>query len=174
MIDIKFMRKMYRLNNLTRYNPWPKHNNESVASHSYYVSLFTRMICYELGLSSESTLEAVTIALLHDTPEALTNDITHDAKEQIPGLDELLQIVEQKFVRDHFPQFARHFSGTESVLHAIVKVADILSVVQFADSEVQLGNKAFESILIRSIERVWKQVDKLESEEGIKCQSIMI
>lgn len=162
---------------MVRYNPWPKHNTETVAAHSYYTALFTMLLCDELKVSSQVKAAALKIALLHDLPESITNDITHDAKKEMPEVCQCLDEYEKKYFKKHFPkQYDEMYDESFEdyrIARAIVKAADILSVIQYCDNEVQLGNKAFEPLLEDAHERFKNEKEKLER-LGLKCQKIII
>lgn len=178
-LDIKGLRKLYRMNNMVRYNPWPKHTTETVAAHSYYTALFTMMLCEQLKVNRLVKEAAMKIALLHDTPEIVTNDITHDAKKAMPGIDDLLLPFEQEFIKQNFPyaydeMFGEYpLEGDNQIARVIVKIADIMSVVQYCDNEVMLGNKHFEPLLVDAERRLRKEIKKLER-MGLECQKITI
>lgn len=177
-LDIESMRSLYRLNHMSRYNTWPRIHNESVAAHSFYVVLFTMMICDRLGVEDRIKLEAMQIATVHDIPETIMNDVTYDAKKQIDGLNELLGEFERKYIMVNFPEQYFAVFGSNSVNHEIarliVKLADVYSVVQYCDNEVQLGNKPFEKLLEDSFERASAIIKKLEGRYNVSCQKITI
>lgn len=163
---------------MVRYNPWPKHTTETVAAHSYYTAMFTLMLCEELKVSSLIKATAIKIALLHDTPEMVSNDITYDAKKAIPALDKPLEEFEHSFIKSNFgdkvyEQMFDSYLEDDKVARAIVKAADVLSVIQYCDQEVQLGNKSFEPLLVDAIDRFNNEKSKLER-LGLKCQKIII
>lgn len=173
---------LYRLNNMVRYNPWSKINSETVASHSFYTSLFAMMLCDNLELGDEVKFRAIQLALVHDTPEAVINDITHDAKKLMPGLIDLIKPFEDNYIQAYFPsQFDIFHDDTEyesvklcnNVAIIIVDLADVISVYQYCSNEIMLGNKAFESILEDTKVRIEKLKNKLEG-CGISCQKITI
>jgi len=176
-IDGDFLKRTYRLNHMVRYNPWPKLNPENVAAHSFYTSLFALVLCEEFGVSPGIKLEALEIALVHDTPESVTNDITHDAKVMMPELDSLLAKFERQFIDDHFPQqysslFMQCSVGSH-IARLIVKLADVLSTVQYCNNEISLGNSGMNEILGQARQRVADVKNELE-EAGIRCQKIVI
>lgn len=163
---------MYRLNHMIRYNTTPHIMDESVASHSYYVSLFTMMLCEELELDSGFTSLALQAALVHDMPEIVVNDITHDAKSKMPMIDKILKHFEEQFIGENFPeQFATLFSDTHIAkkVMLIVKLADILSVYQYSLNETMMGNNNFSSFVSDTEERL---IDcKLKLEKAGLCKN---
>jgi 5'-deoxynucleotidase YfbR-like HD superfamily hydrolase len=164
-----FVRKMYKLNHMVRYNPHPKVKEETVAAHSFYVTLFVMKICDQLSLDDSIQLSAIQRALVHDTPESVINDITHDAKESITGLSELILPYELDFIDRNFNVKAH---PTESnLVNLIVDFADVLSVYQYVDNELNLGNSFIKEIYDHTIIRLenFKQQFK---EVGICLETI--
>ncbi|MCX7924112.1 MAG: HD domain-containing protein [Clostridia bacterium] len=170
------IKRLYQLDNIIRYNTFPKFKQESVATHSYYVALFTMMICDELDVDSEIHVKAIEMALVHDIPEVVINDVTYAAKKAIPGLREMLEKHELNILHDMYPrQYAYLNSPTtkEEIAEAIVRLADIISVLQFVDYEVSMGNQNVIDWVGDTIERIKVQKEKIER-MGVKCQKIII
>lgn len=177
-LNLENMRSLYRLNHMLRYNTWPRVNNETVAAHSFYVVLFTMMLCDSLEVSDHIKLEALNIAIVHDLPETIMNDVTYDAKKQIEGLSELLEVFEKKYIMVNFPE--KYYAMFESkepaheIARLIVKLADVYSVIQYCDNEVQLGNRPFIELFDDSLERAKQIINQIERRFNIKCQKIII
>lgn len=126
---------VYHLNNIVRYNNAPRIHTETVAAHSFFVIYFVHMLCQKYSLPGKLRLQAMELAMAHDIPEVIINDITHDAKETIPGLASAVVEVEDIIVAA--------VTGKETfhpVVRAIVEAADILSVFQYVDQEVNCFN----------------------------------
>jgi 5'-deoxynucleotidase YfbR-like HD superfamily hydrolase len=169
---------LYQLDNIVRYNTFPKVKQESVATHSYYVGLFTMMICDELCVSSAVKLKALEAALVHDVPEIVTNDITYAAKKNMPGISSILERYEEEMLRETFPAQCDHIHGKvkskdEMLALEIVKLADIISVLQFVDYEISMGNQNVIDWVGDTLERIKVQKQNIER-LGILCQKIMI
>lgn len=178
-LTLDSMRELYRLNSMVRYNTWQKVNTETVASHSFFVGLFTKIICDGLGVTPATKLLALEFALVHDAPESLMNDITYDAKKLMPGINELLEEFEKKYLGQHFPTtvgtaFGDDDGGMAHLARLIVKLADIYSVLQYCDNEVLLGNKRFDKLLQDSRNRAHEIHTKIEKEFKLSCQKITI
>jgi len=159
MIDDEELGLLYRLNSLVRYNNRAKIKDETVAAHSYFTSLFTMMICDKLQLSDEIKLIAMQYSMIHDVPEIITNDITHDAKQLIPELNDILVPFENMFIQEHFPEQLDIFNVTlgkfdDNIFLArlVVKIADILSVIQYCTNEKKLGNVSLEPLLNEALQ----------------------
>lgn len=171
------IRELYRLNSIVRYNTKQKISSESVASHSFFVALFTKMICDSLGVIPSVKLLAIEFALVHDAPEYLMNDVTYDAKQRIPGISELLRSFEREYLQENFPDSVATAFGAEDeriIARLIVELADIYSVIQYCDNEVEFGNSRFTEILDGSKIRAYNVIQNLEGWYDIQCQKIMI
>lgn len=140
------MNECYKLKELIRYNHRSRIKNESVAEHSFFVSLFALKILKEMPLLSDKVrLMACEVAILHDVPEYVTSDLPHDVKENYPDLVEQLKVVEEEFYEVNYKEYASLFNCKDDnkdllIAHKIVKMADIASVIQFCENESSLGN----------------------------------
>lgn len=189
-MDINYdtIRQLNRLNAINRYNTHQRIKDETVASHSFFVSLFVKMINQNLDFKNETVptiineieRKSLMLAIVHDVSETVTNDITYDAKKAMPEVGSLLDRYDSKYLEEFFPQEWNMVYGynknsyTSKVARDIVKLADILSVVQYLDNEVNLGNQTMRSPLFDSIERVKSMIVKIREEHGIVCQKIII
>lgn len=165
--DEQEMMMIHRLNNIVRYNTWNKINNENVAAHSFFVSYFVLSICKKYGIPDEIKSLALEAAVMHDVPEILINDITRDCKDAVNELESLLEPYEKNII-SQISDVARQVLFEPATLkyqiaQQIVRHADILSVIQYALSETELGNKPFEVIYERTKERLSRSGTKLES-----------
>ena len=136
-----------RLNNIIRYNPHLKCHTETVAAHSFFVSFYASEVCTELKLCDIIRLYSLEGAIHHDVPESFTNDITHDVKQALPRLKEVLAPVEEEIINKNSMLAHKTLYDTEDdyciIAKAIVEYADIRSVVEYCKQEAQLGNKFF-------------------------------
>lgn len=141
MINNKELLSMYSLKNIIRYNNKYTITKESVAEHSFYVAIIAMKICEKLKLPKEIQYEVLIKALLHDMPEIILNDITHDTKKLL-NLQSLLNIYEKKYYEENFPEYIHilYNFNNKKIIDSIVTLADILSVKQFCILEKKLGN----------------------------------
>lgn len=174
ILDYEKLLKYYNLKNLVRYNQRFRLKDESVAEHSYYVSLFTMMICDELEVSAKIKNDSLTWALIHDLPEIYTSDIPHSAKVNTPGMETFLEAVEHDVVANHFKDYSDLFnrvtSGNYEIVYWIVKLADILSVIQYSTLELRLGNKTMHEVLDNGISRYKTCITNLEKITGVRIR----
>lgn len=156
-IDIKKLQRFYKLRNLVRYNQMSRTTNESVAEHTYYVVLFTDLICKYLKVSDSIRLSSLDYAISHDLSEIYTSDVPHPVKASNPELDAMLHNIEIKVMREHMPEFATEFEAGiyrhDEKVSTIVDLADIVSVIQYANSQIKLGNSYFNDVLDNALSR---------------------
>jgi 5'-deoxynucleotidase YfbR-like HD superfamily hydrolase len=149
---------VYILNSIQRYNTQHRVHVETVAAHSFFVTYFINRICTGYELDDRIRLYSLEAGMLHDLPEVITNDITHDAKQLISGLSGLLKPYEEEVVKSQSERAHRIlFSPTtfeEQIANAIVNHADVLSVYQYCETEVKLGNRTFREMLNNTVDRM--------------------
>lgn len=154
---------VHRLNNIVRYNTRNKIVPETVAAHSFFTSYFVLSICEKHKINDDIKLMALESAVVHDIPEVFINDITYDCKQLVGGIEDMLKPYEEAIIkklsytaRKILFEDVKKLTPSELLARAIVELADILSVKQYALSELELGNTTFKSILEGSERRLSK------------------
>lgn len=154
-----------KMSDLMRYNGRFKIKDESIAEHSFYVAYNVLNICHKYGMSDEIKLKALEFAVIHDIPELYTNDICYITKRDNPKLAAILDEVERDFVENEMPEIRDAFfelqNSKNSIEHTILKLADGLSVLQFASREIALGNQSEEMLGIKNESK--QRVEQLEN-----------
>lgn len=161
------------LNNIGRWAKYRRIKEETVAHHSFIVSLFSDFLVEELfpGYDTEKILsfklKVVRASLKHDMGEIISGDVDHETKNN--GYNgELLSNELEKFVME--TMLLKFNSGSKSdklmiysmeyfgsiAIKQIIKVSDFLSSLFYIYKERQMGNKSFDS-------RFDKCKDKLET-----------
>ena len=142
----EFLIQTYRLKTLIRYNNTPRIVNESIAEHMYYVTL----IVYKLYEHYKFDLPvAMKMALFHDIPEIFLSDIPNDTKTMFPEMGELSRKNAEKasnMIDPTMTPFIVEYENQKNTESKIVKLADVLSVLQYTQQEAKLGNKYMEKI----------------------------
>lgn len=158
---------IYILNSIQRYNTQHRNHNETVAAHSFFVCYFIHRICSELELDDTVKLYALEAGLLHDVPEVIINDITYDAKCLIKGMSDMLQPYEEDIIKSQSTRSWRVLFSPQNIVEQLAQMvvnhADIISVHQFCENEVSMGNKNFNHLLADSIIRVQESYTTLEA-----------
>ena len=166
MISDQTLKEIYKLKNIIRYNTRSHIKNESVAEHSFYVGLIALMLCDELKVNETIKCKVIIKSLLHDMPEMNINAITYDAKEKL-NLRPLLAKYENEYFEQNFPKYVELMKddSEENIVNVIVNLADVLSVKQFVNNEIALGNndedikEIYRNTLIR-IDRLKEKLNK--------------
>ena len=162
-VNFELLKEYDRLDCLRRYNHKRTISTESVASHSYYVALYTQMICNALELEDSVKAKALTHAIYHDIGEIYLSDIPYDTKEKFPFMKKMLSGIEEDIIKEHFPQYSKLWKEvedrktTESLLiYNIIKLSDILSVIQYTSREFSLGNTVLEHVRTEAVNGRYK------------------
>lgn len=143
------------LRSLVRYQNCHRNVNESVAEHSFYVASFVLKLreYYEFDLQA-----ALKTALIHDVMEARISDVPHNIKVKNPKLAEALEDAESNVLYEMFYPEASillmNFNHGGTPEGMVVQLADILSVILYANAEIKSGNKVFNYIAIKALDRV--------------------
>ena len=134
---------LQRMSNMIRYNNAVHIHNENVAEHSFYVAMYAMCICDFLHTGDKFRSVAIEKALIHDVHEIEISDIPHNVKHSMEGLSE--------------------FSNTQqAVINIVVELADILSVRQYSQQEVEFGNvKRFGEIVESTNNRIDRCLEDL-------------
>lgn len=130
----------YVLCKIIRYNNRCKLQNESVAEHTCFVSLFCLKILAQLKLDHEIERKVLILAALHDAAESRTSDIPHDVKANYPEMQAILDKVEEDYYNEVWGEYKDDVYNPGDLCHNILKLADSYSVYQYCLNEKALGN----------------------------------
>lgn len=145
---------------IKRYHTTPMFTQESVAEHSHFVAMITRIICHELERAAQpvDTLRAVDLAMIHDYEEAISGDIISTFKHSDPELTGLLERLAGKAIDEVFedlpPALGSYYidlwrTHNASIEGEIVAVADKLAGLAFTQEQLRMGNQYMEPIYHR-------------------------
>lgn len=168
-MDNKELYELYRLKNIVRYNTRPKITTESVAEHSFFVTVIALELCDEYHIDEATKQQILIKAMLHDMPEIEINDITYDAKERL-NLRPYLKKYEDDYYDRRFPKYSKLMKNDEGLVQAIVDLADAYSVLQYTIYEKELGNTSNEMQIIydTTMERIENYRIKIQNLLGGK------
>ena len=148
---------------IKRYHTTPMFAQESVAEHSHFVAMITRIICHALEQAGYrvDTLRAVDLAMIHDYEEAISGDIISTFKHSEPELVDLLARLTDKAIEQVFETLPEDLAGyyidlwrghnAGSVEGQIVSVADKLAGLAFSHEQLRMGNQFMEPIYTRFV-----------------------
>lgn len=136
----KYLKKMYSLKNIIRYNNIPRVTNETVAEHSFFVAMIVRELrkqyCFDLP-------RALEMSLIHDQNEIYLGDVVATVKAQFDEVKYALEDAEDEIAIQYFNSDYKLFEELRnrvSVESKIVKLADMYSVIQYTSNELLLGS----------------------------------
>lgn len=132
----------YPLKKIIRYNHRSRLQDESVAEHICFVSLFCLKIMAQLNLSHEQERQVLILAALHDTCEIRTSDIPHDVKANYPEMQAILEKIEHDYYEENWKTYLGDVYKPEPIVYNILKLADAYSVYQWCLNEKALGNSS--------------------------------
>jgi len=148
---------------IKRYHTTPMFAQESVAEHSHFVAMITRIICHALEQAGQpvDALRAVDLAMIHDYEEAISGDIISTFKHSEPELTDLLDRLTDKAIDQVFEtlpaDLASYYTdlwrghNAGSVEGQIVSVADKLAGLAFSHEQLRMGNQFMEPIYRRFV-----------------------
>lgn len=165
-----FAKEVDVLRTLIRYQNCNRLVNESVAEHTFFVAAFVLKLrdYFKFDL-----LTALKTALVHDFPETKISDVPHNIKSRNPELSSILAKIEKKVAEERLSEEAasliEDFNELKTPEGLVCALADILSVILYAEDEVKCGNTTFNYIAIKAIQRTNSVLDSLKPylEEGV-------
>ena len=132
----------YQLKKIIRYNHRSRLQDESVAEHTCFVSLFCLKIMMQLNLTHEQERQVLVLAALHDTCESRTSDIPHDVKANYPEMQKILERIELDYYEENWKSYLGDVYKPDEIVYNILKLADAYSVYQWCINEKTLGNSS--------------------------------
>lgn len=132
----------YPLKKIIRYNHRSRLQDESVAEHTCFVSLFCLKIMAQLNLTHEQERQVLILAALHDTCESRTSDIPHDVKANYPEMQNILDRIERDYYEQNWKTYIDDVYKPDEIVYNIIKLADAYSVWQWCLNEKALGNSS--------------------------------
>ena len=106
LLNDKEIMQEYVLSKIIRYNNKTRLQDESVAEHICFVSIFCLKIMSGLDLDLETERKVLIAAALHDAPESITSDIPHNVKKMFPEIDDILKNIENDYYEINWKNFS--------------------------------------------------------------------
>lgn len=140
-----------------RYHTWPTLTRQSDAEHSWQVARILLSI-------APGDHRLLVHALLHDCGEIVVGDLPFPVKSRNPALREAIDGMESYHVRNMLALWAPELSPyMESDLDdrqkTLLKIADLLDMLEFGCHEVSLGSRYGDRIVVNCHEAL----DKLQT-----------
>ena len=153
----------YVLSKIIRYGNRCRLQDESVAEHTCFVSLFCLKILAKLKLDHETERKVLILAALHDAAESRTSDIPHDVKANYPEMQHILDKVEEDYYNEVWGDYKEDIYKPGDLCYNILKLADSYSVYQYCLNEKALGNVSdiINEITYNSMVRIKQYTDAI-------------
>lgn len=166
MLDVfskEEIEREYVLSKIIRYNNRCRLQDESVAEHTCFVSLFCLKILAKLKLDHEIERKVLILAALHDAAESRTSDIPHDVKANYPEMQSILNKIEEDYYEEVWKDYKEEVYKPGDLCYNILKLADSYSVYQYCLNEKALGNVSdvINEITVNSAIRIQKYTDAI-------------
>lgn len=140
----EFYMQMNNLAYIKRYSVIPRIHEESIAEHSFFVASIVLRLAEDYDFNVG---KAVSMAVIHDWSESYTDDITVLTKRAYPEISKAVDKVEPKIAKKEFSPMVyelwKEYKAMVSPEALIVKYADTIQVIQYAQAEVDMGNKTY-------------------------------
>lgn len=142
-MPMSYYDKVYRLEYIIRYSNVPRVHDESVASHSFFVAAIVMKLSdtYKFDLG-----RALQIAISHDIPEYITNDLSHETKQLFPEIKAILlkaEIAALKTMPMSIQDGFTMYNDEDIVESMVVHLADAMQCNQYSRHEISLGNTGY-------------------------------
>ena len=182
VLDIYGKVDMLILSSQVRYNNRVRIKNEDLAQHSYFVAYNILKVAYDYNIPKNISEEAICRALVHDLDEQYTSDIPHDCKVEYPELRELVKKIGLRYIEQEAPEAVSYFidySNKHDLPNLLVDIGDALSVLQYTNRELLLGNETedmqiisneIKARVIRLFDELETEVSKLAKKNEVKVQ----
>lgn len=145
----EFYSQLINLSFIKRYSVVPRLHDESIAEHSFFVTAIVIKLYDEYDFDIG---KATIMASTHDWTESYTDDITVATKRAYPIIAKAVDKAEHIIARKEFSPYVfniwQDYKKGESVESKIVKYADTIQVIQYAQNEVNLGNSKYMSSVV--------------------------
>ena len=136
----------------------PHIRSQSVAEHSFYVTLYADKLCKMLGWDDLNTSMAVSYALRHDMLEVFTGDIPSPAKRILTSND-TVNAFNNHFVKSMPADYEAGIPTGK--IHEVVKLADKLDEFFWLCTETGLGNRSVAALLMTVLADIEGRVHEL-------------
>lgn len=160
------MKDLRTLSHVPRWSVLRVIQRQTVADHSYYVSVYAGMLGATEKLGNDEAVSLLLNALWHDVPEVFTGDIPGPVKRAVVNAD-FMQSYEVRGMLDRFNLTKKEISPKVRLL---LKFADLLDEVCYLTSEERIGNKEAERALEVSQARLFNLI--IQSKDSLTQDTV--
>lgn len=159
-----FLRNLFSLYHIKRWNNLPSLAPKSVAAHCYMVALVAWVLAEAENVTYRRQLplgDIICRGLLYEAPKAVTGDILYHSKTATPAMERGVEVVRMRAAQelaaslpdDIRSAFVPYLEPLGKDAEQIVEDASLIAGYLEADMEVRLGNTYFQPILDRLLAR---------------------
>lgn len=141
-----------------RWSIAPRLNPQSVAEHSFYVTLYASKLATIMRLEEPKRLQILERALRHDMVEAQTGDTPGPIKRIIVDRAKLRRL-EQKFFMSLGDDY--ELDEADDLTRNILKAADLIDELFWISTETFMGNRLLEPQRTKVVSRLSKALARL-------------
>lgn len=158
----KLARDIFPLTTMIRYNNVPHIIDESVAAHSYQVSVLCLSLYdeYKNKIKDLNLEKMLLMAIMHDIPEVFTGDIPYIVKTEKEELKLILDKIEVEKMEEIMPEkyfkLFVEYQKKDCPEAILVKLADTISSKIYADEEIKAGNTNLVRVLMNTAHDITK------------------
>lgn len=155
-------KKLLALEGIQRWNHHPRQRQQSVAAHSYNVTVITAVLCKAFKFTTGLSTACMEEALWHDFPESVTGDVSPLVKRYVDW-NKIDGMAAQEASRISTKEDLNLLDElhVDAAMHPLVSLADTLDAWLFAHMEVKMSNFLFLDIrneLTLSVQKKLKAV----------------
>ena len=156
--------KLATMNSVHRQSTITTIKAENIAQHSFFVAYYALKIGKKLKLNDELKGEITIQALIHDIAESSSSDVPSNVKYQVPGLKQMLDKAEDFAINKYFPEIKDEFTSLRKheadgdIVGTVIKLADIIALIQFLKTERALGNQ--DATLLKVIQETYDNLGR--------------
>jgi 5'-deoxynucleotidase YfbR-like HD superfamily hydrolase len=187
--NLHFIKRTRRLAAIERCSNTPHIQSYSVAQHSFFISLYTKLfadlenkrLISEPGDKTINTLKAIEMAMMHDLEECVTGDLLYPFKHGVgvsktmkENLSHAIALVVETHVNEELfkelPEMIRNAyirlwrqSKTNGVEGLLVEAMDKFEILVFSLEEMDMGNMQMQPIFITAMEILLSRYNQFES-----------
>jgi 5'-deoxynucleotidase YfbR-like HD superfamily hydrolase len=164
-------RREYRLmSHVPRWSIVRKIHTQSIADHTFYVTLYVSQLCDLLNVEPMTKLTALEAALYHDVDETFTGDIPGPSKREMVDPAKTSKFI-NRMMHGRFSSTAalHHSSAKLEPTRSLIKAADLMDECMYLSTEIQMGNVTVRGALDNARNRLYGAINNLK--EGFKLDA---
>lgn len=147
------------LSSVIRWSVLPRHHNQSVAEHSFFVALYTDQLTHLMKWPSEKRYLAISWALRHDMGEVVVGDIMGPVKRIIVDANKLADLEKQTL-----EAIGNYYSLNPPTdqMRMVVKAANCIDEFFWLSAELVMGNQSvreMQNIVAARMTKALKRID---------------